>query len=137
VNEEKTAKRWIFLAEGDLKTAEDELSTTEPFTNTICFHSQQCVEKYLKAYLSFVGKPFRKTHDISELIELCKEVDEEFEILYSLNAAKLTRYAVDIRYPDEFYIPSIEEAKEALEIAKKVRNFIIRKLKEIGFDYKI
>jgi HEPN domain-containing protein len=136
VNEEKTAKRWIFLAEGDLKTAEDELSTTEPFTNTICFHSQQCVEKYLKAYLSFVGKPFRKTHDISELIELCKEVDEEFEILYSLNAAKLTRYAVDIRYPDEFYIPSIEEAKEALEIAKKVRNFIIRKLKEIGFDYK-
>jgi HEPN domain-containing protein len=124
------------LAEGDLKTAEDELSTTEPFTNTICFHSQQCVEKYLKAYLSFVGKPFRKTHDISELIELCKEVDEEFEILYSLNAAKLTRYAVDIRYPDEFYIPSIEEAKEALEIAKKVRNFIIRKLKEIGFDYK-
>ena len=123
------------MAEGDLKTAEDELSTTEPFTNTICFHSQQCVEKYLKAYLSFVGKPFRKTHDISELIELCKEVDEEFEILYSLNAAKLTRYAVDIRYPDEFYIPSIEEAKEALEIAKKVRNFIIRKLKEIGFDY--
>jgi HEPN domain-containing protein len=136
VNEEKTVKVWIFLAEGDLKTAEDELSTTEPFTNTICFHSQQCVEKYLKAYLSFVGKPFRKTHDISELIELCKEVDEEFEILYSLNAAKLTRYAVDIRYPDEFYIPSIEEAKEALEIAKKVRNFIIRKLKEIGFDYK-
>jgi HEPN domain-containing protein len=124
------------LAEGDLKTAEDELSTTEPFTNTICFHSQQCVEKYLKAYLSFVGKPFRKTHDISELIELCKEVDEEFEILYSLNATKLTRYAVDVRYPDEFYIPSIEEAKEALEIAKKVRNFIIRKLKEIGFDYK-
>ncbi|MFZ8803942.1 MAG: HEPN domain-containing protein [Candidatus Calescibacterium sp.] len=136
MNEEKTVKGWIFLAEGDLKTAEDELSTTEPFTNTICFHSQQCVEKYLKAYLSFVGKPFRKTHDISELIELCKEVDEEFEILYSLNAAKLTRYAVDIGYPDEFYIPSIEEAKEALEIAKKVRNFIIRKLKEIGFDYK-
>ena len=89
----------------------------------------------VKAYLSFVGKSFRKTHDISELIELCKEIDEEFEILYSLNATKLTRYAVEARYPDEFYIPSIEEARELVEIAKKVRNFVIRKLKEIGFSY--
>jgi HEPN domain-containing protein len=135
VSKKETAKRWIFLADGDLKTAEDELSVPEPFTNTICFHSQQCVEKYLKAYLSFVGKSFRKTHDISELIELCKEIDEEFEILYSLNATKLTRYAIEVRYPDEFYIPSIEEVKELVEIAKKVRNFVIRKLKEIGFSY--
>jgi HEPN domain-containing protein len=95
VSKKETVKRWIFLADGDLKTAEDELSVPEPFTNTICFHSQQCVEKYLKAYLSFVGKSFRKTHDISELIELCKEIDEEFEILYSLNATKLTRYAIE------------------------------------------
>ncbi len=121
-------EKWIFIADGDLKTAEDELNVPEPFTNTVCFHAQQCVEKYLKAYLTFIGKPFGKTHDIAELIELCKEEDDEFEYLYEIKANKLTRYAVEVRYPDEFYIPSIEEAKEAVEIAKKVKSFIRRKL---------
>jgi HEPN domain-containing protein len=69
------------------------------------------------------------------LLSYVKRIDEEFEILYSLNATKLTRYAIEVRYPDEFYIPSIEKAKELVEIAKKVRNFVIRKLKEIGFSY--
>ncbi len=121
-------EEWIFYADGDLKTAEDELNAPEPFTNTVCFHAQQCVEKYLKAYLTFRGKPFRKTHDIAELIELCEEEDYEFEYLYEIKANKLTRYAVEVRYPDEFYIPSIEEAKEAVEIAKKVKSFVRRKL---------
>ncbi len=57
-----------------------------------------------------------------------KEEDDEFEYLYEIKANKLTRYAVEVRYPDEFYIPSIEEAKEAVEIAKKVKSFIRRKL---------
>ncbi len=121
-------EKWIFIADGDLKTAEDELNVSEPFTNTVCFHAQQCVEKYLKAYLTFINKPFGKTHDIAELIELCKEEDYEFEYLYEIKANKLTRYAVEVRYPDEFYIPSIDEAKEAVEIAKKVKSFIRRKL---------
>jgi HEPN domain-containing protein len=133
MNKEKKVREWIFLAEGDLKTAEDELAMSEPFTNTICFHSQQCVEKYLKAYLTFIEKPFRKTHEIAELIELCKENDKEFDKLYDLNATKLTRYAIEARYPDEFYIPSIEVAKESVEIAKKVKSFVIEKLKKAGF----
>ncbi len=122
-------KNWIFITDGDLKTAEDELNVSEPFTNTICFHAQQCVEKYLKAYLTFISKPFGKTHDIAELIELCKENNDEFEYLYEIKANKLTRYAVEVRYPDEFYIPSIEEAQEAVEIAKKVKSFILEKFK--------
>ena len=129
---EKTVKNWIFLADGDLKTAKDELRDPEPFTNTVCFHAQQCVEKYLKAYLSLIDKPFGKTHDIAELIELCKQKDKDFEFLYQIRANKLTRYAVEVRYPDEFYIPSEDEAKEAIEIAEKVRSFVIEKLKQEG-----
>jgi len=37
-------------------------------------------------------------------------------------------YAVEIRYPDEFYIPSITEAKEAFQIAQKVKDFVLKKL---------
>jgi HEPN domain-containing protein len=116
--------KWIKKAESDLKTAKDEIQTENPATDTICFHSQQCIEKYLK---------FGKTHNIAELIELCKEIDEDFEKLYDIKAESLTPYAVEIRYPDEFYFPSLEEAKEAIKIAEEVKSFVIEKLNKSGF----
>jgi HEPN domain-containing protein len=128
MNKEETIKGWLLLADGDLKTAEDELRMKEAVTNAICFHAQQCVEKCLKAYLTLVNQPFGKTHDIAELVELAKKSDREFETLYKLKANKLTRYAVEIRYPDEFYIPSLDEARESLEIAREARKFIVEKI---------
>jgi HEPN domain-containing protein len=124
-------EKWILKAENDLKIAKDEILTENPATDAICFHAQQCVEKYLKAYLSFIDKPFRKTHDIALLIELCIEDNKEFNSLYDMMANKLTRYAVEIRYPDDFYFPSLEEAKEAIEICEKVKQFVINKFKEM------
>ena len=44
-------KKWIEKADKDLLTAERELSFADPITESICFHCQQAVEKYLKAYL--------------------------------------------------------------------------------------
>jgi len=32
----------------------------------------------------------------------------------------MTGYAVEMRYSEEFYLPTLEEAREAIEIAKKV-----------------
>jgi HEPN domain-containing protein len=121
-------EKWILKAENDLKIAKDEILTENPATDAICFHAQQCVEKYLKAYLSFIEKPFGKTHDIALLIELCIEDNKEFNFLYDMMANKLTRYAVEIRYPNDFYFPSLEEAKEAIEICEKVKQFIINKV---------
>lgn len=45
-------KNWIIKANKDLKTVEHELSLPEKETvvETVCFHSQQAVEKYLKAF---------------------------------------------------------------------------------------
>jgi len=130
---EQTVKNYLFLANGDLKTAEDELNMQNPVTNTVCFHAQQCIEKYLKAFLTLIGQPFGKTHDIAELIELSKKFDTDFDQLYHLKANKLTRYAVEVRYPDEFYIPSLQEAKESIDIAKNVKQFVLEKLKSQGF----
>lgn len=49
---EEDFRAWIKKAEGDLKTAEHTLTLKErcPF-DTVCFHAQQCAEKYLKALL--------------------------------------------------------------------------------------
>jgi len=120
--------KWIIKAENDLKTAKDEFSTKNPVTDTICFHCQQCVEKNLKAYLISRNKEFRKTHNIAELLELCIEFDIDFNILKESKIHKLTVYATELRYPEFFYIPSYEEAKEAIEIAERVKSFIIEKM---------
>lgn len=124
---------WIKKAENDLKTGKDEIKTENPATDTVCFHMQQCVEKYLKAFLVLNDKEFRKTHDITELIELCCEIDEDFQELYEINADKLTKYAIEIRYPEEFYFPLLKEAEEAIQIAEYVKEFVLKKLKTKGF----
>ena len=132
----KKVDLWILKAENDLKTAKDEMNTDKPATDTICFHAQQCVEKLLKAFLTYSNLHAGKTHNLTKLIEMCKNIDEEFDYLYRLNVPELNEYAIDIRYPDDFYIPEIDEAKSAIEKAEKVKNFIIEKLKEKGFIYK-
>jgi len=51
-------RQWISKAEGDFHVAERELSVTDqPSYDAICFHAQQCSEKYLKAFLSEQGVP--------------------------------------------------------------------------------
>jgi len=45
-----------------------------------------------------------------------------------MKADKLTRYAVEVRYPDEFYTPTLEEAEETYRIALSVRDFVRGKL---------
>ena len=49
-------KLWIIKADNDLKAGKDEFVTENPATDTVCFHMQQCVEKYLKVFLVFKSK---------------------------------------------------------------------------------
>ncbi len=123
-NLEDFVKKWILKADNDLKIAKDEIVTKKPTTDMICFHAQQAVEKYLKAFLSFKNKKFRRTHDIAELIELCKEVDDRFKYLYTLSSDELTAYGVSVRYPDDFYEPEFDEAERCIDIAEKTKKFI-------------
>lgn len=65
-------REWITKAENDLKNAAQAiLLKDECPTDTVCFHAQQCVEKYLKAVLVLHGIPFPKTHDVAELFWAC------------------------------------------------------------------
>jgi HEPN domain-containing protein len=128
-------KHWIIKAHNDYKTARDEMATDEPATDTVCFHTQQAVEKYLKAYLVFHKIHFRKTHDIAELIECCKDIKSEFNTLYEFDADSLTIYAAEVRYPDDFYMPTPNETKTSLKIALKVMEFVAEKLTEAGYKF--
>jgi len=120
-------KEWIKKAENDLITAKHLFSVQPiPPYDIICFHSQQCAEKYIKSFLVYKGIEFEKTHDLGELIGLCSTKDESFIELIDI-AEKLTDYAVDARYPGTEE-PTEEEAKEAIEIAEKIKEFILKRL---------
>ena len=50
-------------------------------------------------------------------------------------AESLTPFAVEIRYPDDFHAPTIEETKEVYETAKEIRDFVLERIdikKETG-----
>ena len=114
--------QWLIKADNDLKTAEYGLGADEPITDTICFHCQQAVEKYLKMYLVSKGEEPVITHNISILVASCAEYELAFKELGKYDF--LTGYAVSLRYPDDFYIPEVDEAREALAAAQEVRAFV-------------
>lgn len=122
---------WIIKAENDIKTAKILINQKEPITDSICFHSQQSVEKYLKVFLIYNGKQPEKTHIIERLIKKCSEIDNVFSH-YDDIIAGLTYYAVENRYPDDFYIPSLKEAEEAISAAEKIKELVMDRLKNIG-----
>ncbi len=128
---DKKLKQWLIKAEGDLKVAINELSFDSPITDVICFHSQQAVEKFLKAYLVSKGIGFEKTHNITFLLKLCIESDKDFIEIEKMDVEKFTIYATELRYPDFFYMPSIEEAKEAVKKAEFVREFVMKKIEGV------
>ena len=65
-------REWIAKAEGDYASARRELrARKDPNYDAACFHAQQCIEKYLKALLQSREAAFRKTHDLSLLLDAC------------------------------------------------------------------
>ncbi len=130
---ESTIHGWIQKAENDMKIGRDEMATSEPTTDMVCFHMQQCAEKYLKTFLIFHDQEYPRTHRLAVLIDLCTRLDAEFAALQDWDIDRLTRYATVLRYAEELYMPSDEETRQAMDLAEKVRSFVRGRLQEKGF----
>ncbi|ADT84024.1 HEPN domain-containing protein [Thermococcus barophilus] len=120
-------KDWIRKADEDLKASE--ILLEQNLYALSCFHAQQAVEKYLKAFLLEHDREISKTHNIKFLLNQCCEIDKSFRELFKSGVHYLTEYAVEVRYPG-IYEPDREEAKDALRLAKVVKEFVLRKLME-------
>jgi len=89
------------------------------YWDIICFHCQQCIEKYLKAFLMYHEIVFPKTHDLEYLVELCLPIDDYFN---NFDLSEFADFGVEIRYDD---IPNIADTtKKALETAKIVIDYV-------------
>jgi len=117
---------WVAKAEGDFLTSGRELRARKsPNYDAVCFHAQQCAEKYLKAVLQENDKHIPKIHNLIELMLLCEEIDGSFEMLRA-DLVTMERYAVRGRYPGE--VAEKMEAQSAHGAAAIVRAFVKQKL---------
>jgi HEPN domain-containing protein len=117
------AREWTTKGDNDLKNAVHTLKLgKECPTDTVCFHAQQCVEKYLKAFLVALEKPFPKTHDIESLVSL---MPKDLRLgLTTEEQRRLTEYATVLRYPGPYEAIPLTEAKQAVKLAQRVQRKI-------------
>lgn len=118
------ALQWVAKARNDLLDADNNLESAHVPTDTVCFHCQQAAEKLLKAVLAAQGVPPPRTH---VLMLLADQLAASFPTLEQLSddLSILTPYAVSARYPDDdFDMPTIEDAREARQCAKRVLTWV-------------
>ncbi len=115
----RASEEWVAKAEGDWRTAQRELSAIEaPNFDAVCFHAQQCCEKYLKALLSESGSSFPKTHNLLFLLDLMLSTGADLEVLRDA-LRRLDAGSVQFRYPGAAASPEV--ARDALEDCRGCR----------------
>lgn len=125
---EEAVRHWVIKAKGDLKVGKDEMATPEPVLDAVCFHMQQCCEKMLKAFLVFHGQEIPKIHSLAALAHRCCQIDAGFRELIERGLDRLTDYAVEVRYGDDFFVPSREETEQAISMAENVMGFVTQRI---------
>ena len=115
----RVARRWIAKAEEDLAAAERLLSLDDSLAAVVCFHSQQAVEKLLKAPLVLAGVPFARTHDLIQLVRMLP--CDLAPTIPLAELAALNRYAVEARYPISDEPITGEEARAAIAVSRRMR----------------
>ena len=118
-------RAWLDRARRDLRAAK--LLIAGDSSAEALFHCQQAVEKALKAFLAFHQKPFRRTHDLSDLSQDCLSIDDSLQPVIA-EAESLTQYAWRFRYPGAPYEPEADEAHREMQKAAAVVDEIERRL---------
>jgi len=91
-------REWLNAAGDDLITIEN-LLNNPILTNIVAFHSQQVIEKTLKAIIEEFSIAFIKTHNLQSLL-----IKTEGFIPFSINElviSELDRLYIDARYPGD------------------------------------
>jgi len=115
------AQAWLKIADEDVAAAE--LLFQNGIHRMVCLHSQQAVEKTLKALLTECDIEFKRTHNIVDLLTLLKAqgltVDMNHEEAGFLNAVYRARYPAEAGLLPHGE-PTADDAGKALALGQKV-----------------
>lgn len=131
---ENRSKNKLVYLEWFEKADEDELLARaglkeKASPSGICFLSQQMAEKYLKGLIVFHNQKFSKVHDLLELEKILIHFEPDIKN-YEENMDLLNRYYIETRYPGDYSEFTLEEAKNALEAAQRIKDFVLEKVKK-------
>ena len=116
---------WIRKAEGDYTIMHQNYHSSNPIHDAICFHAQQCIEKYLKAWLQETNIPFTRTHDLERLLSLILPTLPDWEV-WQADFSTISEHAVDFRYPGKE--ATATDVQHAIETCIRVRQAIREQL---------
>jgi HEPN domain-containing protein len=112
------AKSWFESAFSDLLVIE-EIIENEFLTHMVAFHSQQTIEKILKAVLEEHEERVLKTHDLITLSEKANKfikINFDYDVLDQMN-----ELYIESRYPTE--IGLLPNGKPTKEISNEFYNY--------------
>lgn len=109
---------WIAKAEADFATLEREARVRKnPNHDAVCFHAQQCAEKYLKARMSEADSEVTRVHDLVALLDQVLAAEPAWDIARE-DLAYLSAFSVAYRYPGE-----AADRQAAIEARDRCRRF--------------
>lgn len=112
-------QEWVEKAEADFHVAlRAARARKNRSLDAVCFHAQQCAEKYRKARLQEAGITFPRTHSLPMLLALATVVEPLWSVLQP-QANRLNAYSVACRYPGTSATP--QEARQSESDCRTVR----------------
>ncbi len=114
-----STREWVVKAEEDFAVTKTlSRARKKPLWAPLCFHAQQCAEKYLKARLNEASLQFYKTHDLEQLLNQALVV-EPLWAAFRPALKRLSDAGVAPRYPGGVFTKA--EAQRALRTCKAFR----------------
>lgn len=114
-------QQWMSKGHADLIVAKMIIDQNTAVLDVACFHCQQAVEKFLKAFLVSKREDFPKTHNLDYLKVLCIHHDTGFA---QFDVGDFENYAVRNRYPHDNHQPELHAANRLYMIADELQVFV-------------
>lgn len=126
------AKQWLRAAADDLRVAVS-IATDEHLTHMVAFHSQQCIEKSLKAVIEEYELGHIRIHNLGRLLEIVRP--KVMLVTDVVLIETMDRLYIDARYPGELGLlpngkPTLADARQFYECAKNIYEQVGRSLSE-------
>ncbi len=124
------SEEWLKAAGDDLRVI-DKIKSDEHLTHMVAFHSQQCIEKSIKAVIEEYDIGLIRIHNLERLFEIVKDhIEIEADIIL---IEKMDKLYIDSRYPGDLGLlpdgkPTAADAEEFYRVAKSAYENVKTKL---------